>query len=266
MLLVAALVPVVIVPLQPEHLVAGTLLVQTWVPGVLEPYGGNGVSWSLSCEAAFYLALPVVLPLLLRLPPAWRWVVAGTWWAAASAVTLLVAHGGYGLGDAVYVFPPLRFGEFLLGVAAALEVKRGWRLSGRGAAGLAAAGIALAVLGRGAFPGAGPGSALAVLALVVWAAQRDLAGVPGMLTRPWLVYAGQLSFAFYLVHELVLLNVSAATGLSGWVADVALVPAALLAAVLLHHVVELPCERRLRPGRLAVTSSAETVRPAPPRG
>ena len=80
----------------------------------------------------------------------------------------------------------------------------------------------------------------------MWAAQRDLLDEPGVLTTRALVYAGEVSFAFYLVHELVLLNVSAATGLSGWTADLVLVPAACLAAVLLHTGVERPCERRLR--------------------
>jgi peptidoglycan/LPS O-acetylase OafA/YrhL len=102
------------------------------------------------------------------------------------------------------------------------------------------------VLTRGHFPVPDVGAALTFLAIVLWAAQRDLEAVRGVLTRRSFVYAGEVSFAFYLVHELVLLNVSHFTGLQGWAADVVLVPAACLAAVALHTVVERPCERRLR--------------------
>jgi peptidoglycan/LPS O-acetylase OafA/YrhL len=96
------------------------------------------------------------------------------------------------------------------------------------------------------FPLPDIGASLAFLALVVWAAQRDLDGRNGVLTRRSLVVAGEISFAFYLVHELVLLNVAHVTGLDGWRANAVMVPAACVAAVLLHRLVERPCERRLR--------------------
>lgn len=250
MLVVAALVPVTISAVTPGAVVANAALVQTWLPDRLDPYSLNGVSWSLSCEIAFYAVLPFLLPLLRRCTPVARWALAVGWWGAAAAVITWVAFRSGHDADAAYVFPPLRFGEFLLGVVAAIEVQRGWRLTPRAGLALTVAGLLLVLPGRDHFPATVGGFGLVCLALVVWAAQRDLDGRPGLLTRPWLVYLGEVSFAFYLVHELVLLNVSEATGLTGWTADLVLVPASCLAAWLLHTLVERPCEVRLRRLRL----------------
>lgn len=246
MLVAALLAPVTIIDASAAQLLPTAALVQTWVPGVLDPYWLNGVSWSLSCEVAFYLVLPLLLPLLLRRGARTRWGLAVGWWAAAGAVTAAVVLMTSGWADAAYTYPPLRFGEFLLGVAAALELRRGRRFHDGELAALALLGVAGVVLTRAHFPVPDAGAALTFLAIVVWAAQRDLNAVGGILTRRSFVYAGEVSFAFYLVHELVLLNVSHITGLHGWAADAVLVPATCLAALALHTVVERPCERRLR--------------------
>ncbi len=246
MLVVALLVPVTIVDVRAGQLLPTAALLQTWAPASFDPYWLNGVSWSLSCEAAFYLVLPLLLPLLLHRGGLTRWGLAVGWWAAAGIVTTALVLRMSGSADAVYTFPPLRFGEFLLGVAAALELRRGRRAPTAGLAVLAVVGLLVAGLVRDRFPLPDIGAALTFLAVVVWAAQRDLDGADGLLTKRALVFAGEVSFAFYLVHELVLLNVAHVTGLDGWAADVVLVPSAVLAALLLHAVVERPCERRLR--------------------
>ena len=246
MLALSAVLPVIISSVDLRALLSSAALVQTWSPDHLDPYGGNGVAWSLSCEIAFYATLPFLLPLLLRCTPRVRWALALAWWGASAAVTALVAFRVGHYVDAVYVFPPVRFGEFLLGVVAAVEVQRGWRLSGRGALALTAVGMLLVLPGLPRFPATVGGAGLVCLALVVWAAQRDLGGHRSWLTSRPLVYLGEVSFAFYLAHELVLINVSPLIGLSGWTANLVLVPASCLAAWLLHTCVERPCEARLR--------------------
>jgi peptidoglycan/LPS O-acetylase OafA/YrhL len=129
MLLVALVAPVTIIDASAAQLLPTAALVQTWVPGVLDPYWLNGVSWSLSCEVAFYLVLPLLLPLMLRRGALLRWGLAVGWWAGAGVITTVVVLTTSGWADAAYTFPPLRFGEFLLGVAAALELRRGRRFS-----------------------------------------------------------------------------------------------------------------------------------------
>jgi peptidoglycan/LPS O-acetylase OafA/YrhL len=145
MLLVAAVAPVTVVAFRPEQLVYTAALVQTWAPGWLDPYAVNGVSWSLSCEAAFYAVLPLLIPVLARLGPRTRWLFAFGWWAAGALVTTAVGAVTGGWQDALYVFPPLRFGEFCLGVVAAMQFRRGWRMPKR-------VGVALVVVGLLAEP------------------------------------------------------------------------------------------------------------------
>jgi peptidoglycan/LPS O-acetylase OafA/YrhL len=91
------------------------------------------------------------------------------------------------------------------------------------------------------------------LALVLVAyAGRDLTGRGTTMARRWAVYLGQVSFAFYLVHQLVLdlvlkrlLPMSQPT-VSALLARASLaLVLSLLAAMALHHMVELPGQRLL---------------------
>jgi peptidoglycan/LPS O-acetylase OafA/YrhL len=102
-----------------------------------------------------------------------------------------------------------------------------------------------------------------VALLLVVAAGTDLRGRSGILTRPLSVYLGEISFAFYLVHWLVIALVLDMQGWGGqpWGTVRGVEPFAvmfvgsLLAAIALHHVVELPMQRLLRgPGASIATA------------
>ena len=91
------------------------------------------------------------------------------------------------------------------------------------------------------------------LALVLVAyTGRDLTGRASVMARPWAVYLGKLSFAFYLVHQLILDLVmktllplhGGASGAIAWRSGVALV-LSVLGAMAVHHGVELRCQRLL---------------------
>jgi peptidoglycan/LPS O-acetylase OafA/YrhL len=261
MILVAVLVPVTVEQWSGRDIVVNALLMQGWLAWQISPYTLNGVSWSLSCEAAFYLVLPLLLPWARRQRPRTLWCAALLCWGLANAVTVTAAFTQHHV-DAVYVFPPLRLGEFLLGVVLALQMRRGWRLPTP----MAIALVVLGVVGMAAtwdrFPAADVGAALVCLTVVAKTAQVDLQRPEGVLAHTWLVYAGQVSFAFYLVHELVILNVADLTGLRGWVLNPVALGASCLAAVALHHLVERPCEIRIR--RLQLPSRQRVAdRPVP---
>jgi peptidoglycan/LPS O-acetylase OafA/YrhL len=250
-LAIAALAPVTILAVTTQRVTTDALLVQTWLPPFTSPYALNGVSWSLSCEFAFYLALPWVLPRLAHVGSRGRWLIAGSYWIAASTVAI-VSSEVVRLRSIGGVWPPIRFGEFLLGVVAALEIKRGWRMSGRVAALLMALGVVVFAAGpRESAPTVA--AALIFLPMIVFGAQRDLDRPNGLLSHPWLVYAGELSFAFYLVHELVMLNVTHVLHVHGARADPILIIASCAGALALHHLVEQPCESFIR--RLGTRSS-----------
>jgi peptidoglycan/LPS O-acetylase OafA/YrhL len=249
MLAVAAVVPVATSAVRLRYGAFDSLLLQSWAPPKLNPYTLNGVSWSLSCEAAFYVALPFVLPMMIRATSSRRWLIAVGYLAASSVVVIATAATHHGQ-DVAFVWPPIRFGEFLLGIVAALEIRRGWRCSARTASALVVLGIASIVAFHG-FPASDVGATLIFFAVVVVAAQGDLLSpTTGWLTRRSLVYLGQVSFAFYLVHQLVILNVGDHYGFRGMASVPVLLLAALAAAVALHHIVERPFERRIRAIRL----------------
>jgi peptidoglycan/LPS O-acetylase OafA/YrhL len=178
------------------------LLINSWIfqPGY--PNAINPVSWTLCCEAFFYLTLPFLLPRLRR-------VSAKQLYAALALIPLPAYLIATALREYVpdqYVpvigfFPPMRYHEFLVGVLVGeLVVRRRWR-----------------------GPGLWPSTALVVIAYIAhsWldlsvivpivfaafiaaAAATDLRG--GWSPWRWrpLVLLGEASYAFYLLHHLVM--------------------------------------------------------------
>ncbi|HEY1689381.1 MAG TPA: acyltransferase [Solirubrobacteraceae bacterium] len=244
---IAAIVPVVAVHRGLVTAAISATLTQAWFsyPGYL--YGMNGVSWSLSCEAFFYLCLPLALLLLRGASRRARWTLALAWWGVAAA--LLVASALSWLSLPVTDSNPLiQIGVFLLGAVAGLEMMDGWRprwsLTWSFAllvglyVGATLTGLSVAV-DYALFT-------LPFLLIIVASAIRDLDGRRSWLTHRWLIYAGQLSFCFYLVHELVIVNFEHELHLRGLGMVTLCLAISIVAAQLLHHGVELPFQRILR--------------------
>jgi peptidoglycan/LPS O-acetylase OafA/YrhL len=237
----------------PTATVANALLLGSWVPGWSQ--AGDPVSWSLVCEAFFYAAFPLLALLTVRLGP------------RGARRLLALALLGAVVGTAVAVLasadlsrvPLLRLPEFVAGVACARLVRIGaWpRVSPSAALAVLAAGWVVASLlgSRAAFAlPTLPGFVLLIGALgQVQAEGRPEAHLVRALSHPLVVRLGQWSFAFYLVHVLVMRVVEhTLVSHPGWSA----VPGtALMAGVLgvavavsgaLHHAVEEPANARIR--------------------
>jgi peptidoglycan/LPS O-acetylase OafA/YrhL len=207
----------------------------------------------------FYALFPVLLVAAVRMPAAWRVrAIAGL---AVVALLLPVAARTLLADDTAawfaHVFPPTRLIEFAVGVLLALEVagRRLPRIPVTAATGIVV--VTMAVLWQAPTllqPAAIPLIPFALL--IVACAQRDGEGRRSLFRAPWLVRLGEWSFAFYLLHELVLRaganvvdldELSAAAKIGG--AALALL-VGVAASALLHNLVERPAERRLR-GRTA---------------
>ncbi|MGE9808304.1 acyltransferase family protein [Janibacter sp. G1551] len=194
----------------PWHL----LLLHGWVPDTSVTYAYNGLSWSLSDEAFFYLVFPVLVVLAAS-----RWVgprvlvVTGLVWLLIGGLVVQCVAPEFSWF--LYTLPLYRVGEFALGMGVALAMRSGWRPPLPPWAGLAAATVgylSLWVANRltgGLVEGnywmthliVLPGFVLAVATC----AAGDLTGSGrGLLRHPWLVTLGQWSFALYLVHALVI--------------------------------------------------------------
>lgn len=222
-------------------------LLQAWSNDGEVVYGYNGVSWSLSAEAFFYLLFPLLLVFARRIGP-FGMVSAAAMWLVVGGVLAEV------VGQGVFALPAYRVGEFVFGIGLALLVRRGVpRISPAVAvAALVASYGALIVLNRltaGELAArswvAGvivlPGIALVLLAF----ARRDIDGGEGALTHPLLVRLGAWSFALYMVHELLLRAARPVMLDHGWTVPVAIIASVVLSGLLFEWF-ERPVEKRLR--------------------
>jgi peptidoglycan/LPS O-acetylase OafA/YrhL len=245
--------------------VLGLSLLQAWSWHPSVYFAGNGPSWSLSCEAFFYALLPFLAPLALRLSRRGALLVAAGC-AAVLALAPLAVRPLHGSAlQALWVFPAYRVAEFVVGVLLAAAVRSGWRprLGLPGAVGLAVVSYLVVawVLQPVSRSSSGTDQFLANLygdllllvpfaLLIAAAALSDLDGGPALLRSRALVRLGEASFAFYLVHTMVVLLLARSGVLKGTASGVPLVLLALVvstaAAWLLHRCLERPAERRLR--------------------
>jgi peptidoglycan/LPS O-acetylase OafA/YrhL len=246
------------------------LLLQAWSPDLTIFFGMNTVSWSLACEVFFYALFPLLHRALLQLPERALWPsTAATFaviWLIPAAALLLPASDRYW---AIWIFPLARTPEFIAGMLLARLVRVGrWPRVGTWPATTALA--ASAYLASRWLPGdfrfvAGTAIPLALLVAAVGAA--DAAGLPTPWRSRTMVWLGELSFAFYLVHQLTLRLVAKVAGTAHPAATAAfLATAALVAALcgswLLHRYVELP-GMRLLGGSRRRTSRSSPVPEAP---
>lgn len=247
-----------------KAVVASLLLVHAWVPDTVMLKGGNPAAWSLSDEAWFYLIFPLLMTLpALRSGRGRR----GIWIMVCAGVVLLWLSGSLFVETTMRVWaldylPLTRTLQFLLGVAAGLAVARGWRPPiGLWPAVALALGWHLALIPWSqAVPDGlwySPLHASQLLAaplfalLVAAAAHADLNGRRTGLGGPWAVRLGHWSFAWYLIHEIVIRMWLGTYGRPEGLVDTAqvwlvVIMASLALSACAYHWVERPLERVLR--------------------
>ncbi|MBT2383943.1 acyltransferase [Streptomyces sp. ISL-11] len=250
-----------------HQLLPNLLLLHTWLPRFDVLTGVNAVSWSLGCEAFFYLSFPLLLSLLRRVPVRRLWWWAGGLAAAVWCVPLvseLFLSGGTVLSPRmpysvtqlwfVYFFPVTRCLEFALGMVLARLVAEG--LFPRVPLVPAGALVVGAYIGALHAPGQYGTVAVTVVPLgllIAAGASADIGARASALRGTTMVWLGEVSFALYMVHELLIDQVARALGigprddLSGWQAAGLSLPVlggAVLLAWLLYTGVERPVMRR----------------------
>ncbi|WP_158253848.1 acyltransferase [Cryobacterium sp. N22] len=236
-------------------------MLQAWVPMEVVYFAGSAVFWSLSCEAFFYLVFPFLHRLIHRLRTR-SLALVGAGAAVASigiAVLALPLPENEFTRWFIIIFPPLRLLEFIVGVVLGLLFSRGLRspIPLSAAVALAAAGIYVSSIAPYSL------SRFAVtlipfVILVASLATSDLRDKPSIFRWKPIVALGNWSYAFYLLHAMVLAAAFAVftkTGIHSegtpslivWVELLAALAASTFAAWLLHTFVELPMAERLRP-------------------
>nr|WP_084223790.1 acyltransferase [Kitasatospora cheerisanensis] len=190
-----------------RQLLANLFLVQSWVHDGSFYQSANPVSWSLACEAFFYFLFPLIIRPLRA--TGWRGSVA----IGAVSLALVVAmptlvdrfaepmHADW----AIYYFPLARVPEFLLGIVLAELVRENrWRGPGLTVAfGLTMFGYFMA--SQADFPYRYAACTVVGFAsLIAAAAVADLRDEPSPWRGRISVKLGEISFAFYMVHILVI--------------------------------------------------------------
>jgi mycarose O-acyltransferase len=266
-------------------------LLQAWVPNLSVVFSGNVVSWSLSCELLFYLSFPLLYAGIRRIRPErlWAWAI-GVMVAVGLVPTLagvippakaLASPAVMPVIDVtmwqqwfVAFFPPVRMLEFVLGMILARIVATGRRvpLTRGGAVGLAVAGYALTPL----FPGAYRIVATMVLPLgllIAASGKADAENQKTWLASRVMVYLGDISFAFYVCHWLILdygHQIVGATRSFGTAAALGVLALLLLSVVVvasgLFLGVERPIMRRFANPRRRVTLTPVPEVAATPTG
>jgi peptidoglycan/LPS O-acetylase OafA/YrhL len=245
----------------PAVMLPSLFLVHGWIPSVAVIQGTDGPNWSLACEALFYLSFPLAVRIVNRIPAdqLWRWVGGvGAGIIVVPFVSLLLPYHPtlFGLPLPFWRFwftiflPPVRMLDFVLGILLARIVISGrwrpvrlrWVIMAFVAAWLVS--LALPVpfdfLAPFVFP----------LVLVLGTgAMADIAGQRTVFSRRWFVWLGEVSYAFYLVHWLVLHYLHVALGGGKWSGPegvmflTAALALALLLSALLYEFVERPVVR-----------------------
>ena len=262
-----------------RDLLPNLFLVHTWIPRLESWISGNPVSWSLSCELLFYVSFPLWKRLIDRIPVRQLWASAGVIAAAIVAAPLLVQafvagtpripYATFGPVSydqlwLVYFFPLIRVLEFILGIVMARIVLSGrWIPVGMGTAALlVAAGqvFALTIPSTSYLLSISAAPALPVALLIAAGASADIGAGRSPFRSRTMVFLGEVSFAFYMVHKLVQgfvrdhigasKNWNAAWPLSQWlVFSVISFVISLGLAALLYRFVEMPALRRFGTSR-----------------
>jgi peptidoglycan/LPS O-acetylase OafA/YrhL len=253
-------------PTSPVGWVLQPLLLQGWDPNANVYAGGNGPTWSLSCEFFFYAMFPLVVLGVRRLRARGLVITAG------SAIMLMIAAPvlvGPHVSAAMYTWlffylPAYRFGEFLIGMLLARAVALGLRFRRPsigyllGWAWFAAWSVEIAryTISHHGHPVARPFATLLVLPcfalLIVAGASADLSGKARVLSS-WLpVKLGEWSFALYMVHDLLVALTThrgwlvQTGGLSGLGFLLVFIAGCTVIAIVMHYVLEKPVERWMR--------------------
>jgi peptidoglycan/LPS O-acetylase OafA/YrhL len=243
-----------------QKTVMSLALLQAWFPA--GDVFGNPVAWTLSCEAFFYLLLPFFAPWIigrrLRVLLGLGLGIVAAMWAYRYFSFALLDPVDSRIRLQIVRFPAGRFPEFLLGVTAAAAVMGGWRPRIRRwhvVAALCAALYGLDWLHRQPWTSASwTVQALTPLfaLLIAVSAAADADGRKSWLSSPGMVSLGMWSYAFYLVHVLVMDGLAETVVYSRTATWDNLVPVAVwlvlsvVASAAAYRYVEQPWERRLR--------------------
>ncbi|MEU6867558.1 acyltransferase [Streptomyces sp. NPDC046876] len=262
---------------KPWQAVVNLLMVQVWVPDFATNFSVDPPSWSLGAEAIFYLSFPLLYLLIKKIDPArLKYWIAGTITAVVLTPTLtyaVIPGGGMQMPGAdgtstvqywfAYVLPPVRLLDFALGILVARAVMTGrWRNIGMTWSALLLAVSYAVAMNVEHLYGQRAVTLVPIVLLIAAVASRDAESRPTPFNNRFMIWLGEISFAFYLLHYIVLAYSRDLLGdrLFSTPVGIALIAAQAVVAVLLSWAlyawVEAPLTRRFSTSRKAKAARA----------
>ena len=255
---------------EPWKLVCNVLLLQSWVPAYDWAFSYNGVSWSISTEAFFYVMFPFLL-LGSQRKFWWKYFLL---FAATVACVAILQFGANRLPDSKFpafamipqVNPFMRLFEFATGMAVGhvfMNVSTSARRSLLKDTSYEIASIGLIVgyywlirycfrevpvppVFRTAIIMASP---CFCFAIAIFCFSQSRGAISRVMSTRFMVYLGEISFSFYMIHNIVI----NAMRRIRWVPDEpnaywffgGALAISICSAGLLYAIIEIPCKNGL---------------------
>jgi peptidoglycan/LPS O-acetylase OafA/YrhL len=202
----------------PRSVLYNLLVIQSWFfnePTIRQSW--DGVTWSLSCEMFFYACSPLLLMWVAKLKP--RVCIVGLCGVFASltvAQLLSSPTNGSTAQDFFYFFPPARLPEFIMGALACQFLINGPRIAIRhvGATFAVTTVVPLVIYCNVVAPTRQyltitslvviPGFIVTICVAASRDMHRDRSSRHPLLGTRQMVWLGDVSYSYYMVHVLVL--------------------------------------------------------------
>lgn len=256
--------------------VANLFMLQVWVPEYMTNFSVDAPSWSLAVEAIFYLSFPMLYKAFQRIDAArLKYWITGA--VAAVVATPALAYALFPSSPRIpsahessvsqywfaYVLPPVRMVDFALGILVALAVRHGrWRNIGMLWSSLLLAGSYVLTNYVPYLYGQRAVMIVPIVLLIAATATADIEGRATLFRSRTMVWLGEVSFAFYLLHYIILCSLRWALGedrMFSTPVTVAMLAGAAVASVLmswgLFAWIENPLVRRYSRSRRAAKAN-----------
>ncbi|MFM0552340.1 acyltransferase [Paraburkholderia sediminicola] len=200
--------------------ITNMLLLQSWVPSMPYYFSLNGVAWSISVEAFFYLLFPI---LIYNVKASWHWKLATTLVLAAASMVIADGVSPDAAFWASYIFPVGRLPEFMLGICAYTAfISYAPRLTRKQATAIeitllvaVVASMRVSRLTSNYLASSHPNlyslsdwitseASTPLFAVVIFFFAFEIGAVSQMLRGRFWVILGESSFALYMIHQIIL--------------------------------------------------------------
>lgn len=258
-------------------IVANLSLTQSFLPFGAYFFSLNKVSWSISDEAFFYLIFPMLIVLLAKHKKVSIALFAA---AALSFVFTLPLVPAQYIDWFGYINPLTRVLDFALGILLYQVYKHSKQDIGTGKANVMELGaIALFVLLLCFHGYVDPRYRYSLyywpaMAAIILAFSFQKGYVSKLMSAPSLIALGEISFAFYMIHQLALRtfeHFAPAYAFNSLVTVCIVLPLSLGLSFILHHFVEMPMNKWIKqiaekkPGHLPAVAAVGAQPLAEPR-